>query len=75
MVRWRLRSSAHLRTRFAHAVDNQATLGVCTKGRSSSHILNCIVRRIGALVCASLTRPLYVYTDTDRNPADAGSRL
>ena len=74
-VRRRLRSIQHLQTRFLHLVDNQGTLSVLVKCRSSSHQLNIVVRRIDALLIASLCRGLWGYVDTDRNPADAGSRL
>ena len=73
-LQWRLRQLQHLRTRFAHLMDSQVGIGVVTKGRSSSHVLNVVVKRICVLVLASLCRPIYGYSETDRNPADAPSR-
>ena len=73
-LRWRFRSSQHLRTRFCHLMDSQAGLGVVTRGRSSSQLLHVVVRRIGALVLAALARPIYGFTETDRNPADNPTR-
>jgi len=73
-IRWRFRVAQHLRTRFGHLQDNQAALGLCIKCRSSSHILNIVVKRISSLCIAALARPFFLYTDTDRNPADGDSR-
>ena len=72
-LKWRLRSARHLRTRFIHLSDSQADLGVFTKGRSSSRKLHHVVKKAGCLVIAAFARP--AYTETDVNPADAGSRL
>ena len=72
--RWRFRSCHHLRTRFCHLMDSHAGLGVVTRGRSSSYLLHTTVRRIGALILAALARPVYGYTETDRNPADNPTR-
>eukprot|EP00959_Pyramimonas_sp_CCMP1952_P303026 6340528-Pyramimonas_sp.AAC.1 len=55
-------------------MDSQAGLGVITRGRPLSTILHVVVRRIGALVLATLARPVHGYTETDRNPADHPTR-
>ena len=48
-LKWRLRSSRHLRTRFIHLSDSQAGLGVFTKGRSSSRKLHHVVKKADCL--------------------------
>ena len=73
-LRWRFRSRRHLRTRFAHLMDSQPCLGVATRSRSSSHLLNVVVKRMSVLVLAALAKPYYGYSETDRNPADHPSR-
>ena len=73
--KWRFRSAKHVHTRFPHLMDSQAGLGVMTRCRSSSHVLNVIVCRADALCIAASAYPVYGYTDTDRNPADAPTRI
>ena len=73
-IRWRARSSSLLRTRFVLFIDNQSSLAVLVKSRSSSRRLNGVARKAAAILLGTLSKPLYAYTDTDRNPADAGSR-
>ena len=73
-IRWRARSSSLPRTRFVLFIDNQSPLAVLIKSRSSSRKLNVVARRTAAILLCMLSRPLYSCTDTDRNPADAGSR-
>eukprot|EP00959_Pyramimonas_sp_CCMP1952_P440488 9222477-Pyramimonas_sp.AAC.1 len=51
-------------------MDSQVGIGVVAKGRSSSRVLNVVVKRICVLVLASLCRPIYGYSETDGNPAD-----
>ena len=73
-LRWRLRSRWNLASRFGHLLDNQASIGVLTRCRSTSYVLNVVVKRCCALVVAALARPFYAYCETDRNPADAATR-
>jgi hypothetical protein len=71
---WRSRFRDRLRTRFLHLIDNQATIAVLSKHRSRSKRLNQVCRRSAALLLAGGVRRALGYTETDRNPADAGSR-
>ena len=71
---WRSRFRDRLRSRFLHLIDNQATIAVLAKHRSRSQRLNRIVRKSSALLLAAGVRRALGYTETDRNPADAGSR-
>ena len=73
-IRWRARSASLLRTRFVLFIDNHPFLAVLVKSRSSSRKLNAVARETAVILLCTLSRPLYAYTDTDRNPADAGSR-
>ena len=73
-IRARTRTPRGLGVGFVHLADNQSALAVMAKSRSSSHTMNVIVERSGALLLAADSSPLYLYTDTDRNPADEGSR-
>ena len=69
----RARSSSLLRTRFVLFIDNQSCLAVLVKSPSSRK-LNGVARKTAAILLCTLSRPLYAYTDTDGNPADAVSR-
>ena len=71
---WRSRFRDRLRSRFLHLIDNQATIAVLAKHRSRSQRLNNIVRKSSAILLASGVRRALGYTETDRNPADVGSR-
>ena len=71
---WRLRRTSALRTRFLHLIDNQAALSVLAKHRSTSTSLNRIARRSAALLLCAACRRALIYTETDVNPADQGSR-
>ena len=74
-LRWRVRSSASLGTRICCFLDSQVALSVAAKGRSSSHQLNRVLRRLNAFCLAANIQPFYVYVHTSMNPADAPSRL
>ena len=71
---WRTRFRDRLRTRFLHLIDNQATIAVLAKHRSRSQRLNRVVRKSAAILLAAGVRRALGYTETDRNPADVGSR-
>jgi hypothetical protein len=75
----------HLRTRsadprrhnerFVHVLDSQVAVGVLAKGRSSSHRLNRICKRVAGLALATNQYPLYLWTISKWNYADLGSRI
>ena len=73
-MRWRFRNVLHFHCRFAHLMDSQVGIGVVTRGRSSSSVLNCTIQRINSLLLAAGCRAIYGYTETDRNPADHPTR-
>ena len=72
---WRLREGHRCGVRAIHLVDNQATLGVLARGRSSSKLLNRQARRLGAICILGRIVPVFAYVSTTDNPADRGSRL
>ena len=74
-LRWRLRSTKGVGTRFLHAVDSLVTMGAMVKGRSSSRRLRHIVLRANALLLAGHLHPSLVYVRSHENPADAPSRV
>ena len=61
--------------RYLHLFDSQATLGIMTKKRSSARILHFVARRAAALELAASIHPIYAFTRSGENPADAPSRL
>ena len=67
-IRWRARSSSLVRTRFVLFIDNQSFLALLVKSCSSSRKLNAVARKTAAIVLFTLSRPLFAYSDTDRNP-------
>ena len=58
-----------------HLVDNQATLGVLSRGRSGSRLLNRYLRRLAAHALAAGDVIAFAYVPTDTNPADVASRV
>ena len=74
MLRYRLRSSRHVRTRFFHLLDSQVCLAVLKKHRNSSHQLQSVLRRIDVLLLAGLVAPIFGYVRSEVNPADEPSR-
>ncbi|CAE8659180.1 unnamed protein product [Polarella glacialis] len=73
-LRWRTHSRKRKGTIFFHLLDNQVCLGLCTKGRSSSLVLNSTLRRISALTLAANFYPLLGYVHMSENPSDGPSR-
>jgi hypothetical protein len=71
---WRMGRRDQVRRRFLHLMDNQASIAVLAKHRSSSTSLNRIARRSAAVLLFAGCRRALLYTETDVNPADAGSR-
>ena len=73
-LKWRVRSRAGLKKRNFHLLDSQVSIGVITKGRTSSRKLRLILEKIAALTVASKTVNLCGFCRTDDNPADRPSR-
>eukprot|EP00438_Fugacium_kawagutii_P036422 Skav236207 [mRNA] locus=scaffold98:76671:78275:- [translate_table: standard] len=73
-LEWRLRSSHYGDCRSLHLSDSQVALAVAIKGRSSSRVLNRLLRRYAALQVAGGVHPLLAWIESELNPADAPSR-
>ena len=63
-----------MRTRFVHLLDSQVCIGVFGKHRSTTQMLNRIVRRASARELAGFLMPIYVYVRSENNPSDKPSR-
>jgi hypothetical protein len=73
--KWRARSACSLGKRFVHFTDSQVAQAALTKGRSSSNVLQRILKKNAALVLAASFQPGYAYVRTSDNPADGPSRF
>jgi hypothetical protein len=73
-LKWRIRTFPESHAIFFHLVDSLVNLAAIAKGRSSSRLLNGILRRYNALLLAANLHPLCGYLRSADNPADAPSR-
>ncbi len=73
-LRWKLRGERLFNKRFLHLVDSQVVLGVVAKGRSSSHKLNKVVKKINLLLLGCHSYMLLGWVRSELNPADEPSR-
>ena len=73
-LRWKVRGGRVVNKRFLHLVDSQVVLGVVAKGRSSSHKLNRVVKKINLLLLGCHAYMLLGWVRTELNPADEPSR-
>jgi hypothetical protein len=74
-LRWFLSSPARFGSRLPFFLDSQALLGALVKGRSSSHRLNRVCRKIAAHVLAGNLRIAWIWVPSSKNPADGPSRF
>ena len=61
--------------RFFHVFDSRVCSCVIAKGRSSSRVLNRILRRVASLLLASDAYALPLWTISAWNFSDSGSRV
>ena len=73
-IKWRIMKTKLTNSRFLHLVDSLVSLHIVNKGRSSSHKLRSIMRKISAWLLLSGNSCILGYVDTGQNPADAPSR-
>ena len=73
-LRWKLQGGRLCKRRFLHLVDSQVVLGVVAKGRSSSHKLNRVVRKINLLLLGCHAYMLLGWVRSELNPSDEPSR-
>ena len=70
----RARSTANFHTTYLHLVDSQVALGVFTKERSSSRMLQRFLRKANASCLAANLLPVFAHVRSKPNPADMPSR-
>ena len=68
------RSQKNFASVYLHLVDSQVSIAVLTKKRSSSRVLQRVIRRANALCLAAHLHPVFIYVRSELNPADAPSR-
>ena len=73
-LRWRGRNRKRHRTRFIHLLDSCVTIGVMSKGRSSSRRMTRPLRKAAATILAAELQPKLGFVRSHRNPADRPSR-
>ena len=73
-AKWRMRRSAGIGSKHLNLMDSFVGIAVLSKRRSSSDLLNCVCRRMGALELGSSSHALYGFCRSDQNPADEWSR-
>ena len=73
-LRRRSRSTRNFDCTYLHLCDSQVAIGVFTKRRSSSRLLQRVITRANALCLASGLFPVFIYVRSELNPADRPSR-
>jgi hypothetical protein len=71
---WRLRSKRGVGKRFLHLLDSQVSQAVLSRRRSTSKVLNFIVKRSSVLELAASCHSFYGFVRSDWHPADGASR-
>ena len=73
-LHWKTRRVSSVNKRWLHLEDSMVCLFILTKGRTSSHMLQPIVRQIGAIQLAMGSQLLHGHVASAENPTDAASR-
>ena len=73
-VRWRARNESSFCCRWLHLADSMVCNYILSKGRTSSHILQPLVRQHAALLLALNSVELHGHVDSTENPTDKASR-
>lgn len=73
-VKWRIFKQKVARQKCLHLVDSMVSLQILNKGRSSSHKMRNICKKIACLLVASRMLLVLSYVESSRNPADRPSR-
>jgi len=71
---WRCRGTNHFNTRWLHLADSMVCNYILSKGRTSSHLLQPLVRKLAAVQVALNALELHGHVDSAKNPTDAASR-
>ena len=73
-ARWRARKVDSFSTRWLHLADSMVCNYILSKGRTSSHLLQPLVRQHAALLLALNSVELHGHVDSTENPTDKASR-
>lgn len=71
---WRCRGVSHFNTRWLHLADSMVCNHILSKGRTSSHLLQPLVRKLAAIQLTLNSLELHGHVDSAENPTDAASR-
>lgn len=71
---WRCRGVDHFNTRWLHLADSMVCNYILSKGRTSSHLLQPLVRKLAAVQLTLNSLELRGHVDSAENPTDAASR-
>ena len=70
----RTRNAKNFSMAYVHLVDSQVALGIFTKRRTSSRLLQRVIRRANCICLSANLLPVFLYVRSELNPADAPSR-
>lgn len=73
-LKWRIFQQKVSKHKCLHLVDSMVSLQILNKGRSSSHKLRLVCKKIASLLIASRILLVLSYVESSRNPADRPSR-
>lgn len=73
-ILWKTRKVSAVNKRWLHLEDSMVCLLILTKGRTSSRMLQPVVRQIGAIQLAMGAQLLHGHVGSSENPTDAASR-
>ena len=71
---WKSRDPSKLGKRWVHLEDSMVCLYILSKGRTSSHLLQPLCRKVGALQLGLGVTVMHGHVTSLENPTDAGSR-
>ena len=73
-ARWRARFPENFNSRWLHLADSMVCNYILSKGRTSSHMLQPLVRQHAAILLALNSMELHGHVDSSENPTDKASR-
>ena len=71
---WKCRDPSKVNRKWLHVEDSMVCLYALTKGRTSSHLLQPLAKKIGAIQFAMGSVLLHAHVGSAENPTDAASR-
>ena len=71
---WKCRDPTKVNRRWLHLEDSMVCLYILSKGRTSSHLLQPLVSKVGAVQIAMGATCLHAHVGSAENPTDAASR-